>query len=403
MMVVNFALYLRAMGWHAAAIGVLLTASGLVGAALSLGVGYFSDRHGRRRFILAYEVLTVLAGVAAVLTGNPYVLSTAAIVASFGRGQNGGAGPFTPAEQAWIARVIPPTLRSRVFSLNAAVGFVGMGVGAFMAGSVVLFQHVLPGPAAFRPLFLLPALGSAVNLCLIYPLKEEAGVKTTRPPSASAVSSSAGRPAESATRAENWELAKLSFTNLLNGLAVGLTGPLISYWFAVRFGVSPAAIGTLMAVSFLATGLSNLATGHFADRWGVVRTVAAVRLLGVAMLVLMTVMGSFTWAAVFYFVRSITNRGSVGARQAVSVSLVRDERRGFASSLNVFSMRVPASVGPTVAGYLMDGGNLTLPFFIAAGLQTAYAVSYAWLFRRYNEALGEAPKAAARRAQEAHL
>ncbi len=389
MMVVNFALYLKALGWHGAAIGILLTASGLLGAGLSLGIGYLSDRHGRRRFILLYEFLTVASGIAAMLTGNVYVISTAAIVASFGRGQSGGAGPFAPAEQAWIARVITPRVRSQVFSLNAAVGFVGMGFGALAAGSVVLFQHVLPGAEAFRPLFALPALGSAVNLFLIFPLREEPGVSSRPAPDAKPVPRTTVPRLDPVSRRENWELAKLSFTNLLNGLAVGLTGPLISYWFAVRFGVSPAAIGLLMAVSFVATGFSNLVTGRLAGRYGVVRTVSAVRLVGVVTLVLMTLMGSFAWAAVFYFVRSILNRGSVGARQAVTVSLTRDERRGFASSLNVFSMRVPASIGPTVAGYLMEGGDLTLPFFIAAGLQTAYAVSYARLFRQYNGMLSD--------------
>jgi predicted MFS family arabinose efflux permease len=152
--------------------------------------------------------------------------------------------------------------------------------------------------------------------------------------------------------------------------------------------VGPAAIGGLLAVSFLATGFSNLATGRIAERAGVVRTVAGIRILGVVMLVVMTLMGTFFWAAIFYFLRSMLNRGSVGARQAVSLSLTRDKRRGLAASLNVVSMRVPASVGPTVAGYLMDDGNLTLPFFIGAGLQTLYALTYARLFRHYNDALG---------------
>ena len=66
-MVVNFALYLKALGWDAAAIGILLTASGIVGAVLSLGIGYYSDRYGRRRFILTYEALTVAAAAMATI------------------------------------------------------------------------------------------------------------------------------------------------------------------------------------------------------------------------------------------------------------------------------------------------------------------------------------------------
>lgn len=376
MMVVNFALYLRALGWHAAAIGILLTASGLAGAGLSLLVGWTSDRYGRKAFILTYEALTVSAGLVAMLTPNAILLSAASILASFGRGQGGGAGPFGPAEQAWLAKEVPAIERGNLFSLNAAVGFVGMGLGAFLAGSVTLLGHWFTGASAFRPLFLLVILASATNLIMLSPLKdthERRGQILELP--------EAERHEEArVTHQENRSMLKLSVTNALNGLAVGLTGPLIAYWFAVRYGASPAAIGSLMAISFVATGFSNLATGRVSARFGVVRSIVCIRVLGVVMLVLMPLMGTFFWASAFYFIRSLFNRGSVGARQAVSVSLTRDSRRGLASSLNNASMRFPASIGPTIAGYLMDEGNLSLPFFIGAGLQLGYALLYGRLF-----------------------
>jgi predicted MFS family arabinose efflux permease len=112
-----------------------------------------------------------------------------------------------------------------------------------------------------------------------------------------------------------------------------------------------------------------------------------IRIAGVAMLVAMALMGTFVWASIFYFVRSLMNRGSVGARQAVSQSLTRDERRGVAASYNMASMRVPASVGPTVAGYLMEDGNLTLPFFLGAGLQLSYAILYGRAFSHLDKTL----------------
>lgn len=380
MLVVNFALYLRALHWTAGSIGLLLTASGLVGAGLGLGVGYLSDRYGRKSFILIYESVTVASALAVTFITSSWIIVLAAMVGSFGRGQNGGAGPFGPAEQAWLTRTVPATLRSRLFSQNAAIGFVGMGLGAAMAGMVGLFHPWLSGAAAFRPLFALVFLGSAVNLFMLSPLKEDYERPTH-------VTAAAQADARAITQQENRALLRLSATNALNGFAVGLTGPLVSYWFAVRFGVGPAAIGGLMAVSFVATGFSNLATGVMAERLGPVRSVVSIRLVGVAMLVAMALMGNFVWASVFYFTRSLMNRGSVGARQAVSQSLTRDERRGVAASYNMASMRVPASVGPTVAGYLMEDGNLTLPFFLGAGLQLGYALLYGRLFGHMDEGL----------------
>jgi MFS family permease len=377
MMVVNFVLYLKALGWHAGAIGLLMSGAGIGGALLAVGVGVLSDRRGRKPFILLYEAMTVAAGLAALATANPWFLSSAAVVASFGRGQNGSAGAFGPAEQAWLARTVPPAARNRLFSLNAAIGFVGMGVGALTAGAVALFTPWLPGALAFRPLFGLVVMGSAVNLGMLWRLPEE------REPAPTAVS-----PTDHAvTREENRQLARLAVANALNGLAVGLTGPLISYWFAVRFGSGPALIGGLMALTFVGTGFSNLVTGRLGERVGPVRAVVAIRLVGVAFLVLMTLMPTFWLAGLFYVLRSLVNRGSVGARQVVSVSLTRDTRRGFASSLNQVSMRLPASVGPTIAGYLMEDGSLTLPFFLAAGLQLAYALTYGSFFRHLDATL----------------
>ncbi|MGN6248707.1 MAG: MFS transporter, partial [Ginsengibacter sp.] len=83
-----------------------------------------------------------------------------------------------------------------------------------------------------------------------------------------------------------------------------------------------------------------------------------------------------------YLLRSAFNRGSVGARQALTVGMVRDKRRGFAISMNSLSMQVPQSVGPSVAGFLFSEGNLQLPFFAGAVFQTVYLVLYQRFFRK---------------------
>ncbi len=55
-----------------------------------------------------------------------------------------------------------------------------------------------------------------------------------------------------------------------------------------------------------------------------------------------------------------------------------------ASSLNAVSFQLPQSVGPTVAGYLLGAGLLTLPFYLAALLQAIYLVAYGRAFRGYD-------------------
>ena len=134
-LVAGFALYLHALGWAAPAIGATLSAALLVGAVLTLAVGPLSDRVGRRRFLLAYELLQAAAALLALLSASPPALVVAAIVGGFGRGANGSAGPFAPLEQAWLAQGLPAGKRGPGFSAKPAIRFRGPGPGPHSRGS----------------------------------------------------------------------------------------------------------------------------------------------------------------------------------------------------------------------------------------------------------------------------
>jgi MFS family permease len=376
-LVVDFALYLSALGWSGIAIGALLSVSGLFGAALSLLVGTVSDRLRRKPFLLVYEGIALLAGIAALLTAQPLILSAAAIVGGFGRGANGSAGPFSPAEQAWLAEEVAPQRRGMVYSLNTALGFFGMGLGAFSAIAPSLLMGWLGSTLAYRPLFGLVVLASMGNLWLLSRAAEGyRGPERVQNPRAQ------GR-ADQLRRQENRILEKLVLVNVFNGVAIGLVGPLISYWFALRFGIGPAEIAPVMGATFVLTGASSLLTGRLTERIGIVRSVIGVRLVGLVLMVLLPLMPVYWLAALVYLLRSAFNRSSAGARQALAVGLVRDERRGLATSLNAVSLQVPRSVGPSIAGYLLDAGQFALPFYVAALLQGIYLVAYGRVFRDY--------------------
>ncbi|HEY1410982.1 MAG TPA: hypothetical protein VGF36_02515, partial [Rhodopila sp.] len=74
------------------------------------------------------------------------------------------------------------------------------------------------------------------------------------------------------------------------------------------------------------------------------------------------------------------NRGTTGARGALSVSIVRAGRRGFAASMANVSMQVPRSISPLLTGLLFAAGDLALPFLVGAAFQGAYIALYYWSF-----------------------
>ncbi len=379
-LVVDLALYLRALGWSGVAIGMVLSGAGLAGAGLSLVVGVTSDRFRRKPFLLAYEGLTCLCALVAMTQASPFLLAPAIVLAGFGRGANGAAGPFSPAEQAWLAESVGPSRRGFVYSLNTAFGFVGMGLGAMAAALPPVWRADLGYAASFRPLFGLVLLGNLVNLVLLATTPERHPSGDSKPRGSPSVSGKDRRAREDSFL---WHLVGL---NALNGMAIGLTGPLISYWFAMRFHIGALRIGPILAVTFFVTALSAILTGRLTRQVGLVRSVVWGRTGGLLLLVLMPIMPLYTLAALAYLLRSALNRGTLGARQALVVSAVHDERRGFAVSMNALSMQLPMALGPTVAGSLIGAGWFILPFYVAAALQGIYVFLYGRVFASFEQA-----------------
>lgn len=251
--------------------------------------------------------------------------------------------------------------------------------------------------AAYRPYFLLAALIGVVNYCILRGAAErpktsiDAIGSGARPGESGSVSSVASGFSERAKadpagvrKEENGIMLKMALINGLNGIAVGLTSPLLVYWFNLKFGVGPGELGPVFALTFVVTGLASIWTGKLTDRMGIVNAVVTVRLSAVVLLVLTPLMPTFWLASAAHVLRSALARGSIGARRALAVNLVRPERRGVASSVNNVSMAMPMSIGPSIAGFFLEAGQLAMPFFVGAALQFFYGTLFGAAFKRYD-------------------
>jgi MFS family permease len=371
--IASFSLYLQALGFSGAAIGAVLMAGLLFGALLTLVVGPLSDRASRRALLLGYEVAAALAALVAMLAPNLGVLIAAATVAGFGRGANGAAGPFSPVEQAWLAREVAGEARSRAFSINATLAYLGMAAGAVLIALPAALGGGFHDLTSYRVLFALPLAGSVVALILI----AQTRVTDAAPPP----EPSHPPPSDvQVTRAENRLLRRLAAVSALNGLAIGIVGPLIAYWFLRRFHESPAAIGPALALSFVLASAGSVLGGWLSRRLGAVRSVVWMRLIGLGLLVAVPFSPTFLVAAGLYALRSGCNRGTTGARQLVAAGLTRAERRGLAASVQSLSSQLPRAAGPVLGGWLIHRGEFVAPFLLTAAMQALYLLLYRQFF-----------------------
>lgn len=369
-------IYLALQGFSGLELGELWLVVAASSAVLSSAVGLLADRVGRRPWLIGVPMLAALAGVAFAFSRNVGVLFVMAGLGSFGRGAGAGAGavgPYQPAESAIATELTPASSRNAVFgrlSLASSLGALVGGLAAATAGT----GHPRGAAAlvAYRPAFLVAA-GLAVVAALV-------AVAVREPPARAG-----GEPGKRGIRFPGGSrplLYRLWATNTVNGLAVGMFGPFVTYWLYRRFGVGAAQVGVLYAIINVATAAATLSAAGLARRFGLVRTVSVVRMAQAVLLVPMVLAPTFVIAGGFYLIRMVVQRIGLPLRQSYVVAMADPDERASVSALSQLPSQVAMAPSPLLAGYLFDQVSLELPFELAAVLQGLNAALFWFFFHR---------------------
>jgi MFS family permease len=354
----------------------VLTAGGMLSAVLVAAVGLLADRFGRRRMLLCLGGLGAVGGAAMALTGNPIAVTVASGLGGVGRGGGAGSGgswgPVFPAEQPLLAGSVEAKNRTAAFG---SIAFVGVLAGA--AGSLVAYLpdglHAsgwgwLP---AYRLVFWLGAALSLVMLIVTLPVRE------TLAPAPAPGGDAQRQPGSLSTRQL---IGRLTLTNGLNGLGVGFLGPLLTYWFHVRYGVGPGQLGLLYTLVNLVTALPYLGAARLAARMGAVRAVTVTRAGSAACLLLMAWMPTFALAGLVFAVRMALNSLGLPTRQSYVMGVADERRRGAVAALGMLPAQVTSSISPVIGGVLMES-VLDTPLYGSALFITANLIAYYYAFR----------------------
>ena len=384
--------YLALIGFSALMLGALVGVVAAVSALMSIGIGMVSDRVGRRPFLIVTPMLATVAGVVFAFDRTIAVLFVAAALGSFGRGAGAGAGtigPYQPAESAFVTEALTAKARNSAFgrlSFASSVGALAGGLLALLGPSV----HLTGAAAtdAFRAAYLVTA-GLALLAGLL-------AVFITEPRRKASGEAARGGRFRFPRRSRGL-VYRLWATNGVNGLAVGMFGPFVTYWFFRRFGATAGEIGVLFAVINAVTALSTLSAAGLARRWGLVPTVTVVRVAQAVLLVPLVLMPTFAAAGAVYLVRMAVQRVGLPLRQSYVLAMADPSERAAVSGLSNVPSQLATAASPLLSGYLFDEVSLSLPFDLAAVLQALNAGLF-WVFFRHAPPEEEA---AAMRAAEA--
>lgn len=372
---VILALYLDQRGLSPTKIGAVFTATMVEDALLTMLLSTMAARIGPARVMAMTAPLIAFGGLLLATAESPFLLMAGAVLGTLSpNGQE--AGPFAPMEQA----LLPGTVRSgsvvRVFGWYNVFAFLPSALGAAAAGGALgwALRTGVPELEAQRWMLLVYA-GAGLLLTVLYAqLSRTAGpsqvVTSMRPLGALGLGRSRG------------VILELAGLQALDAFAGGfIMQSLLAYWFHLRFGAGPEALGALFFGTSLLSALSFLVATRVAERVGLLNTMVFTHLPSNVLLLAVPFMPSFAAAGAVLLVRHLLSQMDVPTRQAYTVALVAPDERPAAAGLMVSARALAQACAPVVSGLTMAVAATPAPFLLAGGLKIVYDLSLLLRFR----------------------
>ncbi|MCF8563141.1 MFS transporter [Alicyclobacillus tolerans] len=399
-------LYLISLGMSTRDLGLLFSASFLVGAALLLPVGVYADRFGRKPFLIGFTLLIILWGLLYTESTNWMILAAIGALAGIGRGGagegNGQGGPFAPAEQAMLADLVPTPYRQSVFTWNSFLSAVFTGLGAVVSGFPFWFPGLHVGNfSGDRVLFVATVAIGIVSLAILWKLPEPSRDKqpngephldkAPKPRASSATEPHVLRRKHS--RLPYKPMSSLSVRLALqqsaagaaNTFGLGFINSLFVVWLHDRYHVNADVIGSIFSATYVAQAVGVFVAARLVRRIGPVYTVVGTRVIASLLVVATAFAPTVLVAGILQVMRMAVATMAAPVRQSFMMGLFLPNERARASAVVGVARRIPAALSPAVSGDMMTMGALQAPLYISGIFQ----LMSAYLYFRYFSALDE--------------
>jgi MFS family permease len=360
--------YLVGVGLSEAQTGTLLTLTLAGDTVISLLLTTQADRIGRRTMLMAGAALMLAAGAVFAATGNFWVLLVAGTIGVISPSGN-EVGPFLSIEQAALSQIVSDRERTGVFAWYSLAGSLATALGALAGGvSTRLLQHTGVTPlGSYRGVVLLYAtLGAALVVLFARLSRTSEATAVAKKPTTFAGLSGLDR--------SRGVVAKLSALFALDAFGGGFViQSFAAYWFYLRFGVKPEALGVIFFAANILAGISALLASKLASRIGLVNTMVATHLPSNVLLILVPLMPTLPLAVLMLLVRFSISQMDVPTRQSYTMAVVSPDERSAAAGITGVARTTGAALSPSLVGIMFATPALiNVPFYLAGGLKIIY-------------------------------
>lgn len=359
---VVLAVYLTAVGLSASEVGVVIAATLLGSAALTLYVGFRANSYRRQSLLRLMSVLMIATGIGFAIATDFWPLALIGLVGTLNP-SGGDVSAFLPTEQAVLPSTVPDAQRTSLFATYSLIGVLVAALGAALAG----VPELLAGPlgiseiTALRSVFVLYAILGGVVFIRYRRLSGDIERPVGSPP-----------VALGASKRIVYRLAALFSLDSFGG-GFTITAILV-LWLQQRFELSLALTGAVFFWAGLLSAAAQLLAPRIARRVGLIRTMAFTHLPANVFLVAAAFMPTAPLAVACLLVRAALSQMDVPARSSYVMAVVTPDERPAAASITSVPRSLAAALPPVAAGWMLSQTSFGWPLIVGGALKIVYDI-----------------------------
>jgi DHA1 family multidrug resistance protein-like MFS transporter len=359
--------YARSLGAGGLRIGLIFGAFSLSRVLFLPYFGRLSDRVGRKPLIVPGLIAYTLVSAAFLVSENVNTFITIRLI------QGVASAMLLPVIQAYVGDITPQGREGVVMGLFNTSIFCGLSLGPVLGG---IINDRFNLDAAFLSMGALSFFGFLLSLFLLPPIRDERVVHRKRP------------PVQWRRLIRSRDIAGVFVFRFSYTLCIGVIWGFLPVLAAAQLSLSSAAIGFLVMLGIMVSGIIQVPMGWVADRTN--KTVLVITGgIGVSYAVL-----SYLWAESFAdMVLASILFGVAGGicmpalMAAVVIIGDRAEAMGSVMALLTVAHSLGMFVGAMLAGLMMDLMSLRAAFPVGAVLMALGTTAFAFCHWRPRSAI----------------
>jgi len=328
-------------------LGFVFSISNAFAAGVQILSGFLSDKYGRRKIHVLGTLLAAFPPLMYALANNWVDLVPWAMLSGF------ATGLYIPIRWVIVADTSADGGMASAYGWTNISWLIGSAVAPFLGGMAAdVFGVRFPFFACF------------ILILAVFPLTLLMR-ETRRKPLAKI--ESVGYVGSSVARKYLFVLVMFSLINIIQGVGIGVTGPVISVFARLNFNLDYTFVGILYAVGFgVASIVMQIPGGKCSDRFDRRKVMFWTFLVSSPFFLLFAYSHNFAELVLFMFLSNALLNMSWPAFQTLMMDSTPQSRWGFVNGVSATTFWVGLMIGNALSGVLWDNFGMVAPFYASA-------------------------------------